>query len=218
MLHLQSVRTTGEERTHWIANGPAGVKVEWDAEITDDRPNECISWRSLEDADIDNSGSVRFERAAGGRGTIVRVTMYYSPPADGRCDGGRDAAGPGPGAGDREGPAPLQAGDGNGRGGHDRGTAGGPDVRSDLAGHDGEVLGGRHYESKLLARQSTTCGWSRSPIPKILNRRDIIVRDHSDRDLRLRPAPLRRLHPDHAERATSSATSSWAKSSRSGRM
>jgi uncharacterized membrane protein len=83
MLHLQSVRPTGEGRTHWIANGPAGVKVEWDAEITNDRPNECISWRSLENADIDNSGTVHFERAAGGRGTIVRVTMYYSPPAAG---------------------------------------------------------------------------------------------------------------------------------------
>jgi uncharacterized membrane protein len=83
MLHLQSVRPTGEGRTHWIANGPAGLKVEWDAEITNDRPNDCISWRSLENADIDNSGTVRFERAAGGRGTIVRVTMYYSPPAAG---------------------------------------------------------------------------------------------------------------------------------------
>jgi len=59
------------------------VKVEWDAEITNERPNECISWRSLENADVDNSGTVRFERATGGRGTIVRVTMYYSPPAAG---------------------------------------------------------------------------------------------------------------------------------------
>src|SRR5436190_7366796 len=83
MLHLQSVRPTEERRTHWVARGPAGVKVEWDAEITSERRNESISWRSLENADIDNSGTVRFERATGGRGTIVRVTMYYSPPAAG---------------------------------------------------------------------------------------------------------------------------------------
>ena len=83
MKHLESVKETSNRRTHWIANGPAGVKVEWDAEITNERPNECISWRSLENADIDNSGTVRFERATGGRGTIVRVTMYYSPPAAG---------------------------------------------------------------------------------------------------------------------------------------
>jgi uncharacterized membrane protein len=83
MLHLQSVRPTGDGRTHWIARGPAGAKVEWDAEITGERPNECISWRSLENADVDNSGTVRFERAPGGRGTIVRVAMYYSPPVAG---------------------------------------------------------------------------------------------------------------------------------------
>ena len=53
------------------------------------------------------------------------------------------------------------------------------------------------------------------PDPKILNPRDAIVRITIDRDLRLRPAPLRRLHPDDGARATSSATSSWARSSRS---
>ena len=159
MLHLQSVRPTGERRTHWIANGPAGVKVEWDAEITNDRPNECISWRSLENSDIDNSGTVRFERAAGGRGTIVRVTMYYSPPAAGIGDGGRFHAGAAPRAGDREGSATVQTGVGNRRGRDDRGAAGGPRVGRDLARHDGEVLGGEKlHASKLLARKTRYAG------------------------------------------------------------
>jgi uncharacterized membrane protein len=83
MSHLQSVRNTGENRSHWIALGPGGARVEWDAQILNDRPNECISWRTLEGADVDHSGSVHFHRAPGGRGTIVRVTMYYSPPAMG---------------------------------------------------------------------------------------------------------------------------------------
>jgi uncharacterized membrane protein len=30
---------------------------------------------------VDHSGSVRFERAAAGRGTVVRVDMRYTPPA-----------------------------------------------------------------------------------------------------------------------------------------
>jgi uncharacterized membrane protein len=81
MVHVKSVRPNGENRTHWVARGPAGIAVEWDAEITHERPNESISWRSLENADLDNSGTVRFEQAPGGRGTIVRVSMYYSPPA-----------------------------------------------------------------------------------------------------------------------------------------
>jgi uncharacterized membrane protein len=80
MTHLESVRTTGDNRSHWVAKAPAGTSVEWDAEITEDRPGELIAWRSLEGADVDNSGSVHFERATGGRGTIVRVEMEYDPP------------------------------------------------------------------------------------------------------------------------------------------
>jgi uncharacterized membrane protein len=80
MYGLESVRVTGERRSHWVAKAPAGTTVEWDAEITEDRPNELIAWRSLEGADVDNSGSVRFEPATGGRGTVVRVEMEYNPP------------------------------------------------------------------------------------------------------------------------------------------
>jgi uncharacterized membrane protein len=80
MKHLESVRVTGDGRSHWVAKAPAGSSVEWDAEITEDRPNELIAWRSLEGADVDNSGSVRFEPAPGNRGTIVKVEIDYNPP------------------------------------------------------------------------------------------------------------------------------------------
>lgn len=92
MKHLESVQVvspqTGatmgearEERSHWVAKGPAGMRVEWDAAILEDHPNELISWRSLEGATVENAGSVRFERAPGGRGTVVRVKLQYAPPA-----------------------------------------------------------------------------------------------------------------------------------------
>jgi uncharacterized membrane protein len=81
MKHLKSVRAIADRRSHWVAKAPAGTTVEWDAEITEDRPNELIAWRSLEGSDVDSVGSVRFERAPGGRGAIVRVEMRYSPPA-----------------------------------------------------------------------------------------------------------------------------------------
>jgi uncharacterized membrane protein len=81
MKHLEAVRINGDRRSHWVARGPAGTRVEWDAEITADRPNELIAWRSLEGADVDNSGTVRFEAAPGGRGTVVRVALDYRPPA-----------------------------------------------------------------------------------------------------------------------------------------
>ena len=81
MLHLESVQVMGDGRSHWKAKAPAGRTVEWDAEVTEDRPNEVIAWRSLPGADVQNSGTVRFDPAPGGRGTEVRVKLQYDPPA-----------------------------------------------------------------------------------------------------------------------------------------
>jgi uncharacterized membrane protein len=81
MYHLEEVQVRGSGRSHWKAKAPAGATVEWDAEMTEDRPNERIAWRSLPDADVTNSGSVEFRRAPGNRGTEVRVEIRYDPPS-----------------------------------------------------------------------------------------------------------------------------------------
>lgn len=80
MKHLRSVDVKDERRSHWIATGPAGSRIEWDAEITEDRPHERIAWRSLEGSDVEHSGVVRFAPAPGNRGTMVTVEMRYAPP------------------------------------------------------------------------------------------------------------------------------------------
>ncbi|HZI59609.1 MAG TPA: SRPBCC family protein [Pyrinomonadaceae bacterium] len=80
MEHLESVQELPDGRSHWIAKGPAGMSVEWDAEIVADDPGRVITWRSLENSDVDNAGAVVFEAAAGGRGTILRVNIQYNPP------------------------------------------------------------------------------------------------------------------------------------------
>ncbi len=80
MYHLESVRTTGGGRSHWVAKGPAGTTVEWDAEVIEDVPGERIAWRSVEGASVENSGSVEFRPAPAGQGTEVRVEVDYSPP------------------------------------------------------------------------------------------------------------------------------------------
>jgi uncharacterized membrane protein len=81
MDHLKEVRETGGGKSHWVARGPLGMSVEWDAEIIEDRPNELISWKSLPGSDVDTAGSVHFRSAPSGRGTEVRVTLKYDPPA-----------------------------------------------------------------------------------------------------------------------------------------
>ncbi len=79
MANVQSVRRTGPNRTHWVVKGPGDKRVEWDAEVTAERPNEYISWRSRSNNVITHFGTVRFLPAAGNRGTIVRVEMNYRP-------------------------------------------------------------------------------------------------------------------------------------------
>ena len=81
MLHLESVKTAGDRRSHWIAKAPAGKTVEWDAEIIEERPNELIAWRSLAGSDVRNEGAVRFTQAPGDRGTEVHVELQYDAPA-----------------------------------------------------------------------------------------------------------------------------------------
>jgi uncharacterized membrane protein len=80
MRHLEAVQTEGA-RSYWRAVGPGGARVEWHAEIVEDRQNQRIAWRTTEDADVEHHGSVRFGRAPGSRGTEVWVDLHYSPPA-----------------------------------------------------------------------------------------------------------------------------------------
>jgi uncharacterized membrane protein len=81
MNHLEEVRVTSDTRSHWVAKGPAGSSVEWDAEIYNEKENEMIAWRSLEGSQVDNAGSVHFTPAPGDRGTVLRVVLKYDPPA-----------------------------------------------------------------------------------------------------------------------------------------
>jgi uncharacterized membrane protein len=83
MGHLQSVTVLDDRRSHWVANGPAGSRLEWDAEIVEERPDALIRWRALPGARVPNRGEVRFHPAPAGRGTEVRVRLEYEPPAGG---------------------------------------------------------------------------------------------------------------------------------------
>lgn len=79
--HLESVTETDGRRSHWVANAPAKQTVAWDAEIVNDVPGEVIAWRSLAGASVPNAGAVTFREAPGGRGTEIKVTLEYEPPA-----------------------------------------------------------------------------------------------------------------------------------------
>lgn len=81
MKNLESVTVLDQRKSHWVAKGVGAARVEWDAEIYNEKENELIAWRSLENADVVNAGSVRFQKGSTGHGTYVRVTVNYNPPA-----------------------------------------------------------------------------------------------------------------------------------------
>jgi uncharacterized membrane protein len=59
MEGVKEVRQLDDVRTHWVAE-VAGKREEWDAEITEQRPDELVAWRST--SGTGNAGVVRFDR------------------------------------------------------------------------------------------------------------------------------------------------------------
>jgi uncharacterized membrane protein len=80
MHNVREVLQVAENRSHWVVAGPAGVPVQWTAEITRVVPGEVIEWRSVSDSDVRHEGSVTFE-TNGDNGTRVSVRLSYVPPA-----------------------------------------------------------------------------------------------------------------------------------------
>jgi len=81
MTHLDQVTEISDAKSHWVAAGPAGLAVEWDAEIINEIENKVLAWRSLPGSDVVTAGSVNFDAARGGRSTQVSVHLQYAPPA-----------------------------------------------------------------------------------------------------------------------------------------
>jgi uncharacterized membrane protein len=81
MENVLEVSVRDEKFSHWKIAGPAGATLEWEAMIIADRQNEMVSWRSVDNPEVENAGSVHFRQAPNGRGTVVTATLTYNPPA-----------------------------------------------------------------------------------------------------------------------------------------
>jgi uncharacterized membrane protein/osmotically-inducible protein OsmY len=80
MSRVLEVRpSTRERQSHWTVAGPAGVPVEFDAEVSALVPNQAFGWRTIEGAPVAHAGLVHFEPAGDGR-TRVHIRMSYNPP------------------------------------------------------------------------------------------------------------------------------------------
>jgi uncharacterized membrane protein len=78
MSRIRDVHDLGHGRSHWVAEGPLGAPLEWDAVITEMMPNKLIAWRSEPGSLIQHAGVVRFDPED--RYTRVQVRLWYSPP------------------------------------------------------------------------------------------------------------------------------------------
>lgn len=79
MSRIKEVRDLGHGRSHWVALGPLGAALQWDAVITEMIPNKLIAWQSEAGSIVQHAGSVRFDSENGK--TRVQVRLSYNPPA-----------------------------------------------------------------------------------------------------------------------------------------
>jgi uncharacterized membrane protein len=78
MKHVHKVQKISDKQYHWEAMF-SDRKIKWNAQITEEIPDQKISWQSLESADVSNSGTVEFLDASGNQGTELKVTINYLP-------------------------------------------------------------------------------------------------------------------------------------------
>jgi uncharacterized membrane protein len=79
MSTLKEVRDDGQGRSRWTVEGPGGVPVSWNAEVTRLVPDQVLAWESLPGSAVPNAGTIHFEATAEG-GTRVDVHLSYDPP------------------------------------------------------------------------------------------------------------------------------------------
>jgi uncharacterized membrane protein len=77
---LQRVDVLDPRRSRWVMDAPLGQTVEWDVEITEDRPNERIAW-AASDRGLANGGWVEFRDTGTRRGTEVRALLVVELPS-----------------------------------------------------------------------------------------------------------------------------------------
>ena len=68
MEGVEEVRQLDDTHLHWVAE-IGGEREEWDAEITEQRPDERVAWRATDGAD--NAGVVTFHRLGDDRSKIM---------------------------------------------------------------------------------------------------------------------------------------------------
>jgi uncharacterized membrane protein len=77
MRRLEAITVLDKNRSRWVALGPMGRRITWDAELVADRENEYIEWRSLPGSEVQVNLRVGFLKAPADRGTLISAIMEF---------------------------------------------------------------------------------------------------------------------------------------------
>jgi uncharacterized membrane protein len=75
MEGVEQVKQLTDTKMHWVAE-IAGQRREWDAEITEQVPDQRIAWRSIDGAN--NAGVVTFHRLDEGKSKVM-LQLEFEP-------------------------------------------------------------------------------------------------------------------------------------------
>jgi uncharacterized membrane protein len=80
MEHVRSVCVAAEDprRSRWSVDGPLGIRMLFEARITQLDQDHVLGWMTTPDSPIHHSGTIHFDDVEGG--TRVHIQLRYRPP------------------------------------------------------------------------------------------------------------------------------------------
>lgn len=79
MGHVDSVSAIAPDRFSWTVKGPAHMPISFETVVTRDETNKLISWQTVHNALIPQTGRVLLQQGANGQ-TRVDILICYQPP------------------------------------------------------------------------------------------------------------------------------------------
>jgi uncharacterized membrane protein len=77
--HVRQVKRLPDGRSHWVVEGPAGIPLQWDAEVTRHVENDLFAWKTSDGSPVHHAGVAKFE--SWGNGTRIDIRVTYEPVA-----------------------------------------------------------------------------------------------------------------------------------------
>jgi uncharacterized membrane protein len=85
MRHLERVEEIDTRRSRWVAHAPLGINLQWEAEIINEKENELIARRSVDNSEVDTAGSVHFRELPNAGWSVEHQVRLLAQSAARHC-------------------------------------------------------------------------------------------------------------------------------------